>query len=520
MPLPLTSTPAGGGSKNKDRPQPPTTKQHIAAPNPHDPEIEEMDAESASAKRDYSQVARTNSESDSEPARPPSQNRKQRRQDKIVQLDKDDIPQPQMSLLPGRNPQRPHQRPNSPLPQRSNPSDPPGPASPITHPPTPSPSSPSTSTADLRSSQPITTRTSELYLEIVKTHGEILQELQGDTRITVARREVIFTKLNTILKLALDMNINQAILETELAQAKNTQSQSNQVQQILEKVTEIASTTPPAPEPHKVQSNRQDFPPLTYAGAASNPSKVFQAPLTSHSIVVRPASGSTTNDMRTEVQKALNPRQTGLQIEGIRTTDKVEIIIRAPSEKVQKQIQEKLSPLPSVHAAPLGKREPLVAVYGVPHNLTPEELVTAVHNQNFPEVPPSDFAKDFQPKFKFGPKNQDVEHWAVAVTPTLRNTLRSLERIYVDYRSAQIKDFLSITRCLKCAGMGHHAAKYLAPHVSLRCGSSSHKEQVCNNPTICIPCRRRGQTCANAGERECVSYQLALKALIARTNYE
>jgi len=357
-------------------------------------------------------------------------------------------------------------------------------------------------------------------LEIVKAHGEILQEVQNDSRITVARRETISTKMNNILKLALDMNINQAILETELAQAKTAKSQSTQVQQILAKVTEIASTTSPTPELHKMQSNRQDFPPLTYAGAASNQPKVLQAPLTTHSIVVRPAPGSSTNEMRTEVQKRLNPRQTGLQIEGIRTTEKGEIIIRAPSAQAQKQIQEKLSPLPSVQAAPLGKRAPLVAVYGVPHNLTPEELTIAVHNQNFPELPPSDFAKDFQPKFKFGPKNQDVEHWAVAVTPTLRNTLRSLERIYVDYRSAQIKDFLSITRCLRCAGLGHYAAKCTAPQVCLRCGSPSHKEQACNNPTICIPCKRRGQTCGNARKRECISYQLALKALIARTNYE
>ena len=101
--------------------------------------------------------------------------------------------------------------------------------------------------------------------------------------------------MNNILKLALDMNINQAILETELAQAKNAQSQSIQVQQILEKVTEIASTTSPEPEPHKIHSNRQDFPPpLTYAGAALNQPKVIQAPITTHSIVVRPAPGNTT----------------------------------------------------------------------------------------------------------------------------------------------------------------------------------------------------------------------------------
>ena len=98
-------------------------------------------------------------------------------------------------------------------------------------------------------------------MEIVKAHGEILQEVQNDSRITVARREIISTKMNNILKLALDMNINQAILETELAQAKTAKSQSTQVQQILAKVTEIASTTSPTPELHKMQSNRQDFPP-------------------------------------------------------------------------------------------------------------------------------------------------------------------------------------------------------------------------------------------------------------------
>jgi len=373
---------------------------------------------------------------------------------------------------------------------------------------------------DLCSSHPITSRSSKLYLEIVKAHGEILQEIQNDSRITVARKELISKKMDNILKLALDMNVNQAILETELAQAKTAQSQPTQVQEILAKVTEIASSTSSIQAPHKTQSIRQDFPPLTYAGAASNQPTVLQAPLKTHSIVVRPAPGNTTSEMQTEVQNALNPRQTGLQIEGIRTTGKGEIIIRAPSAKAQKQIQEKLSPLSSVQAAPLGKRAPLVAVYGVPHNLTSEELVKAVHIQNFPETPPSDFAKDFQPKFKFGPKKQDVEHWAVAVTPTLRNTLRSLERIYVDYRSAQIKDFLSITRCLKCAGLGHHAAKCNAPQVCLRCGSPSHKEQACNNPTICIPCKRRGQTCEKAGKKDCISYQLALKALIARTNYE
>jgi len=320
------------------------------------------------------------------------------------------------------------------------------------------------------------------------------------------------------------MNINQAIVETEKTHLQNSQAEHTPIKQLVEQVSKLTSSHPPAVPSTPGQPHRPDFPPLSYAGAAAQSSFSPLASTTispspsNHAIVIRPAPGSNPSEMRSAVQRALNPRQTGLQIQGIQTTDKGDLIIRTPTAQVHHTIQEKLTSDTRIQVTPLGKREPLVAVYGVPTNLTPAELTTAVHNQNFPEIATAEFQQQFKPKFKCGPRNRELEHWAVAVTPELRNTLRSMERIYVDYRTAQVEDFLSVPKCHQCAGLGHHAEKCSAPPVCLKCGSSSHREPHCKSPPTCIPCTRRGQTCNNIGT-ECVSYQLALKSLIARTSY-
>lgn len=99
---------------------------------------------------------------------------------------------------------------------------------------------------------------------------------------------------------------------------------------------------------------------------------------------------------------------------------------------------------------------PKIMIYDVPNDISEDEAKDCIITQNPNRRPEVDAAqKGFKIVKKMAVKDRKVEHWVVECYPEVRDWLMSEGRIYVDWSSCRVKDFLSITRCYNCQGYGH-----------------------------------------------------------------
>jgi len=125
-------------------------------------------------------------------------------------------------------------------------------------------------------------------------------------------------------------------------------------------------------------------------------------------------------------------------------------------------------------------------------------------------------------RFRTGPKGKRTCHAVLEVTSEVRNALLEKPRIYINYTSHAIKDYLVVSRCFKCADLGHITRYCDGQEVCSHCGSKDHKKDNCprkEQQRTCIPCLMRKKDCKVTDYKECATYKSLLARIVSKTDY-
>jgi hypothetical protein len=169
--------------------------------------------------------------------------------------------------------------------------------------------------------------------------------------------------------------------------------------------------------------------------------------------------------------------------------------------------------------------KPRIIIYDVPAILTPDELTEDVFNRNVTKTESfENFKNKFKPTFKLGPRDREVVHWVVECSPDVRKELINKYRLFIDWHSCRVKDYVSVARCYRCQSLGH-VGKY-CKHEDVTCAHCAvvgHEAKNCPNKTkdpTCSNCLRSKKDAKHkVSDSVCPTYQKALQQQIGKTDY-
>lgn len=171
------------------------------------------------------------------------------------------------------------------------------------------------------------------------------------------------------------------------------------------------------------------------------------------------------------------------------------------------------------------KIKPKLVIYNVPAELSQEEVVSEVFNRNFQDyISFEQFKNSFKPIFKIGPKDKKQVNWVVECVAEIRNKLKNMRRVFIDWSSSSVKDYVSVSRCFKCNGLGH-IGRFCKQEQNTcsHCAETGHDIKSCPNldkKEVCVNCKKRNNPADHkVSDKSCPEYEKALRKVVDMTDY-
>ena len=241
-----------------------------------------------------------------------------------------------------------------------------------------------------------------------------------------------------------------------------------------------------------------------------------------HTLFITSRNNEDIKEVQKQFTKIVNPTKEKIKIRSLRTT-KSAVIVETENEEDAKKILENRKLKLKVNCEKQRKRLPQLILYNVPTNLTNQQLLEAIFEQNFEStMSRGEFEQEFTFKFKTGPREMPTVHHVIEVSAAIRKAILAKQRLYIQFQSIAVKDFLTIPKCRKCHDYGHvmkHCSK--EEDTCGQCGEN-HSRNECQKKEeegICIPCKLRRKSCKAKNMKDCATYQMLMNRLIQRTDY-
>ncbi|KXZ75771.1 hypothetical protein TcasGA2_TC031700 [Tribolium castaneum] len=111
-------------------------------------------------------------------------------------------------------------------------------------------------------------------------------------------------------------------------------------------------------------------------------------------------------------------------------------------------------------------------------DLDADQLISEIQKQqDLPESLPKNFVKT---AFKVGNKDGKANQWVVELHPVARNHfIKSGSRLFINWKSLHIRDYLRVTRCFKCQKFGHVSKFCNSEKQCGYCASTDHESVTC-----------------------------------------
>ena len=138
--------------------------------------------------------------------------------------------------------------------------------------------------------------------------------------------------------------------------------------------------------------------------------------------------------------------------------------------------------------------EPRLLVAGVPCVMKNETLIKAVEkNVAVAKVRDLGDVKIIKRFGKRGEGENAVESVVLEVPPGVKSFMLHEGRLYVDFYSFRVREYVDVLQCFGCGSFGHAIKSCsMAGRLCHNCGEEGHVAAVCVNPVRCRNCDRRG----------------------------
>lgn len=134
-----------------------------------------------------------------------------------------------------------------------------------------------------------------------------------------------------------------------------------------------------------------------------------------------------------------------------------------------------------------------IIIYDVDKTITKEQFLEQLWSKNLVKLGLCREANENKVRFRFGSfsKARDTNNFVIEVSGEIRRKIIEQGRLYIEWRSYKVNDFISPTRCFRCLGYGH-SIKYCKDKDSTcgYCGNIGHLSPAC-------PDKQKAPSCAN-----------------------
>lgn len=237
-------------------------------------------------------------------------------------------------------------------------------------------------------------------------------------------------------------------------------------------------------------------------------------------------AATSSEDTRKQIKKLISPNQEKLQVLGMRNINGNGVLITTANKKDLDTIKQNLQIKDAgFSVGEPSKKNPKIIIFDLQKNETEKKLMKHIISQNgFTQQEQKTIQDGARFSFKTGNRNKETVHWVLDTTPQARNLLMKRDRIFIDWYSCRIKDYIAVTRCYKCQGYGH-TTKYCRSKVDIcgHCGREGHRYNDCPNKSktpSCSNCKRNGHPHAHAAnDRNCTAHEIAITRTLERIDY-
>lgn len=319
-------------------------------------------------------------------------------------------------------------------------------------------------------------------------------------------------------KISAEKSSNMLDKVDELSQILNSMHMSEQI--ALARVDERSKILSTLRQPEMSQ--------ISYASIVKNPTPGVAIPpetkkqaSQSRTILVFPKNDKlTSEDVRDHIKSKINPKSDNVRIKRMSRIRNGGVALEVPDTSDEEKLRDKLEP--DLTLKKPAKRQPKAIIYGVDKEITQEELIEGIYQQNYKDSPEDQFRKDVVPKFKTGPRLNDQQNWVLECSPAYFKTFVARGSLYLGWKSLKVTEFFSITRCYRCQRYGHLARDCKSREVCGHCSGEGHERDNCPkirlNP-VCANCPKGKKDHSVHDKAACSSYQKELLRIKEITDY-
>jgi hypothetical protein len=313
-------------------------------------------------------------------------------------------------------------------------------------------------------------------------------------------------------------NIRVALRHMEKTANPNSSNFDEKLKEIVENAIES-----------KLKSNEERDNPTYSQIAAKNPRNppMLKPSRNCYKVIIKPHASlkniKTAEDTR-KILTSKSPKQLNINVDKITPLRNNAILIESRCESILNLPSSEILKSLKLEAERVNKFWPKIQIFDVPKNMEKDELISEISKQDtLPDTIPKDFIKS---AFKTGQPKDDSNTWVIELHPAARNHFMRIGKIYIQWKSLNIKDYLRVTRCFNCQKYGH-VSKYCQSEKQCGiCAATNHETRNCmvkdnEQKHKCANCVRSRQSNTNhqAGDSECPIYLFKRQDLINNTLY-
>lgn len=247
-------------------------------------------------------------------------------------------------------------------------------------------------------------------------------------------------------------------------------------------------------------------------------------------LIIKPKqAGQDSEATKNAVIKKINPTDISAEVKRCKQAGNGSVVIEcSDKESLQKMQTKALAELSDQYTVAIPKIIcPKIIIVGVENKYVDDEadFVRRVKNQGSLQT-----LENVEIKFikKFVPKGKTYHNVILELSPDAFQCLVKNKRVFFDWDSYAVYEYIGVLRCYKCWKYGHKAVNCQQNNIICPLCNQNHKSEECtSNVKECINCKFAHDVLKISGidyrhsvfDKNCISYQRAQEKVKARTQY-